>query len=206
MEGKGEGKGWLAVAVLVLALGGLADLLPNRFPAENDLQAGSERIGWGEALDADALARDIYLRVNDERAARGLPPLVWHEDLAAIARGWSEEMLTTGYRHSPASRRVHPDFVGVGENILMGPRDAGEAHVSWMESDGHRDNLLHAGYTAIGIGVVCRNDGHLWATQLLGVPAGVVVPHPPGTAVEPLVRRDPGPACPPRPWWQAWRS
>jgi uncharacterized protein YkwD len=201
-----EGKGWLAIAVLVVVLGGLEDLLPGRFPAATDLQTGSEQIGWGDAHDADALARDIYERVNDERAARGLSPLVWHEGLAAIARGWSEEMLASGYRHSPASRRVHPDFVGVGENILMGPRDAGEAHVSWMESDGHRDNLLHGGYTAIGIGVVCRNDGHLWATQLLGVPAGGGVPRPPDSSVEPVVRRDPGPPCPPRPWWQAWRS
>lgn len=200
-----EGKGWLAIAVLVLALGGLADLLPDRFPPGIDLQESSEQIGWGEALDADALARDIHRRVNDERASRGLPPLVWDEGLAVLARGWTEEMLTSGYRHSPVSRRVHPDFVGVGENILMGARDAGEAHVSWMESQGHRDNLLHGGYTAIGVGVVCRNDGHLWATQLLGVPAGVVVPHRPGTTVEPIVRRDPGPACP-RPWWQAWRS
>jgi hypothetical protein len=201
-----EGKGWLAIAVLVLALGGLADLLPERFPAGSDLQDGSERIGWGEALDADPLARDIHLRVNDERAARGLPPLEWHEGLATLAREWTEEMLASGYRHSPSSRRVHPDFVGVGENILMGPRDAGEAHVSWMASDGHRDNLLHGGYTAIGVGVVCRNDGHLWATQLLGVPPGVVVPLQPGTTVEPVVRGEPGPACPPRPWWQAWRS
>jgi hypothetical protein len=201
-----EGKGWLAIAVLVLALGGLAELVPGRFPAATDLETGSERIGWGEALDTDPLARDIHRRVNDERAARGLLPLAWDEGLAALARDWSEEMLVTGYRHSPDARRVHPDFVGVGENIVMGPRDAAEAHVSWMESDGHRDNLLHAGYTAIGIGVVCRNDGHLWATQLLGVPVGLVVPYQPGTAVEPIVRRDPGPACPPRRWWRAWRS
>jgi hypothetical protein len=201
-----EGKGWLAIAVLVLALGGLAELVPGPFPAAAGLEDDSERIGWAQALDADALARDIHLRVNDERAARGLPPLSWDEGLAALARAWSEEMLATGYRHSPEARRVHPDFVGIGENIVMGPRDAGEAHVSWMESDGHRDNLLYPGYTAIGIGVVCRNDGHLWATQLLGVPAGVAVPHQPGSAVEPIVRRDAGPACPPRPWWQAWRS
>jgi hypothetical protein len=40
-----EGKGWLAIAVLVLALGGLAELVPGRFPAATDLETGSERIG-----------------------------------------------------------------------------------------------------------------------------------------------------------------
>jgi hypothetical protein len=201
-----DGRSWLKVAVLVLVLGVLADVVPGLFPgaAAGDLDHGSERIGWGDPLEAEPIARDIHVRVNDERAARGLPPVVWHEGLAALARDWSEEMISTGYRHSPESWRIHPDFVGIGENIFMGPRDAAEAHVGWMESDGHRDNLLHAGYTAIGIGVVCRNDGHLWATQLLGVPAGVAAPPTSGTAVEPIVRRDDGPRCP-RQGWLPWR-
>ena len=51
-------------------------------------------------MDADVVARDVYVRVNDERRARGLLPLEWHEGLADIARRWSEEMIATTYEHS----------------------------------------------------------------------------------------------------------
>jgi hypothetical protein len=64
-----------------------------------------------------------------------------------------------------------------------------------MRSDGHRANILRPGYTAMGIGVVCRNDGTMWATQIFGVPQGSFDDDTP-TPVEPIVRDDPGPACP----------
>lgn len=106
-------------------------------------------------------------------------------------------MIATGYRHSTPEFRAHPDFLGTGENISMGPVDAREAHVGWMRSDGHRDNLLTPGYRAVGIGIVCRNDGHMWATQIFGLPPGSMA-DPPGapTPVDPIVRDDRGPACP----------
>lgn len=70
------------------------------------------------------------------------------------------------YGHSPPEFRALPEFVGTGENILMGYRGAQDAHVGWMRSDGHRTNILNVDYDAVGIGVVCRNDGSMWATQI----------------------------------------
>jgi hypothetical protein len=169
-------------------------LLP--LDAERVLEAGSERIGWADPLEADELARDIHARVNDERVERGLPPLVWHEGLAQLARAWSEEMIRSGYRHSTSEFRAHPDFVGTGENIFMGPQSVHEAHVGWMLSDGHRENILSPQYSAVGIGIVCRNDGHMWATQIFGAPTGAAPPAVATPEVEPIVRRDPGPSCP----------
>jgi len=156
------------------------------------LEQDSERIGWGAASEGSDIARDIYERVNDERIERGLSPLAWHPGLADIARRWSEEMLSSGYRHSTAEFRAHPDFAGSGENIFMGPTDATEAHVGWMESDGHRANILHPDFTDIGIGIVCRNDGRIWATQVFGVRHGVQMSEPPLPPVEPIVRDDRG--------------
>lgn len=160
------------------------------------LERGSHAIGWAPASEADWLAREIFGRVNDERRERGLLALEWHEGLAELAREWSEEMIATGYRHSTESFRVHPDFAGIGENILMGHIDSREAHVGWMESEGHRQNILTAEYSAIGIGVVCRNDGRIWATQMFGLPRGV---SPAGSRavppLEPIVRRDHGASC-----------
>lgn len=184
------------VAVVVLCLGGIDWMLTAIFPPEpHDLESESARIGWSDAIDSDFLARDIFVRVNDERAARGIAPLVWDDDLADIARRWSETMIATTYEHSPEAFRAHPAYHGTGENIYMGPRSADEGHVGWMRSAGHRDNILYAGYTAVGIGVVCRNDGHMWATQIFGVPVGSYPDPRPETSEAPIVRDDAGPVC-----------
>jgi uncharacterized protein YkwD len=197
--------GLLVVATLVFAqlvTTGLAVATP---PVAVGLEEGSEEIGWRPATETDDLARDIFDRVNEERAARQLHRLRWDEGLADLARRWSEEMIATGYRHSEPEFRRHPAFAGTGENIYMGPRDTGEGHVGWMESAGHRDNLLLPQFTAIGIGVVCRNDGHMWATQILGFPHGAT-PTPWSWPEEPIVRRDEGLPCPTedRGWWPPW--
>jgi uncharacterized protein YkwD len=201
--GLGVIKRYVLPAAALVALLAVAEILPALLgePATVDLEHGSHRIGWSPASESSDLAYDIYLRVNDERLAGGLPPLTWHEGLASIAARWSEEMIATGYRHSTPEFRAHPDFAGTGENIFMGPTDAMEAHVGWMRSDGHRDNLLSPGYTAVGIGVVCRNDGHMWATQIFGLPHGSSGGPSAATPREPIVRVDEGPACPSSTGW-----
>lgn len=189
----------LILAVVLLA----AQLVPSLVASEpteeesiEELESSSMGIGWTPATESHRLAEDIEQRVNEERIARGLRPLVWHDGLAELAREWSEEMIATGYRHSPDSFRELSDLHGIGENILMGPLDTGEAHVGWMESDGHRQNILTPEYTAIGIGVVCRKDGRIWATQMFGMPLDVYLNGEPSLPpAEPIVREDPGLSC-----------
>jgi hypothetical protein len=190
------------IALVLLCLGGADWLLSKALPPSHaDLEWNSAQIGWTSAMESDPLARDIYMRVNDERAARGLAPLLWDEELADRARRWSETMIEERYGHSTAEFRAHPAYAGTGENIYMSPRDAAEAHVGWMLSDGHRDNILYPGYTAIGIGVVCRNDGRMWATQIFGIPVGTSPDPPAPTTEQPIVRTDDGPACASRRSW-----
>lgn len=188
------------VVLLILVIG--YQFLPEVLPGQQFAPSGQEsaRIGWIDPLETNDLALDIYQRVNDERAARGLPPLAWHEGLADIGRRWSVEMIATGeYVHSSPAFRAHPQFLGTGENIHMGPLGATEAHVDWMESEGHRLSILQSDYDAIGIGVVCRNDGHLWATQIFGVSQAPTTPPPVvDTGPSPIVRDDRGPMCPDR--------
>lgn len=184
-----------AIAIVVLAQY-LPALAQRTAMTSAEVEAQSARIGWTSAAASHHLAADIAERVNEERVSRGLAPLQWHQDLAVMAQTWSEEMLATGYRHSSAEYRQHPELHGIGENILMGFTDSGEAHLAWMESDGHRQNLLLPEYTHIGIGVVCRNDGLIWATQLLGMPNTVYPAGP--LEVPPLdtvVRPDRGIKC-----------
>ena len=141
------------VSILVLAtvLVGY-HLLFRIFPApSNDLEFQSQRIGWSDAIEADAIAHDVYVRVNDERRARGLPPLVWHDGLAFLARRWSEEMIANRFDHSPPEFRQHLDFFGTGENIAMGRIAAAEDQLRVMSAAERSlvDDRLHVGEHAL---------------------------------------------------------
>ncbi|MGY1834501.1 CAP domain-containing protein [Blastococcus sp. SYSU DS0510] len=154
---------------------------------------------------AARMARDVFDRVNDERAARDLPPLEWDEGLATVARAWSEEMAGAGgISHQDLGevlgRNELEGFTGVGENVFTasGPVSAGTAHVGWMRSDGHRVNVLNPGWNRIGIGFFCAPDGSVWATQQFGRTAGADRPEvsdetPPE---QPIARpEEDGPSC-----------
>lgn len=189
----------VAGALLVFVWGGAQALVEFLgAPITVDLEAGSSKIGWRPATEFDDIARDIFARVNDERTARRLPALAWDDGLADRSRRWSETMIAERYEHSAEEFRAHPAFAGTGENIFMGPLDAAEAHVGWMLSDGHRANVLHPSFTAMGVGVVCRNDGRMWATQIFGVPHDSPMVETTDPPAEPITRRDDGPACPVR--------
>jgi uncharacterized protein YkwD len=126
-----------------------------------------------------AIARDLFERANDERRARDLEPVEWDEQLTELAEEWSREMADIGLQHRELDVELIRDrldgFVGVGENIFSatGPVPAGQAHVGWMESDGHRANLLAPQWDRLGIGVHCAADGAVYATQNFGRTAPV---------------------------------
>ncbi len=194
----------VSAVVLIVALVAVAQVLASRYGgpiARSDLTAEewvaeSLQIGWSPATASAELAADLFERVNDERIARGLPPLAWDQRLAGLAREWSEEMISSGFEHSPASFRDHPGFAGIGENIAMGHTNTSQMHTSWMESEGHRVNILEPGFTAIGIGLVCRNDGLMWATQMFGAPdAGPFQQERHVPPLEPIIRSDQGLRC-----------
>lgn len=137
------------------------------------------------------IAADLMTRINDERSARGLHPLLWDPTLAQRASSWSDVMSRTNLHHSD----LHPlltRFVAVAENIGTGPRGtrSGALHLAWMRSDSHRHDLLAPNVDRIGIGVVCSPDGTVWATQeFASTQSGDFGPLP---RAEPVARPDPG--------------
>ena len=132
---------------------------------------GKGRCGGTRAQRA---ARDIFLRANAERVARGIRPLEWDDKLADHASDWSAEMARTGFRHSDLTPLISgspPRFIMVGENIAWGRGEgvtSDTMHSMWMRSDGHRTNMLAPGFEALGVGVACGADGSMWATQSFG--------------------------------------
>jgi len=126
----------------------------------------------------------ILASVNASRAAAGRPALSLRADLSAVALRWSHRMAASGtLAHNPNLTRQVSGFRWVGENVGYGP-DWHAVQVAFMNSPGHRSNILDRDYTQIGIGVV-RNGSRVWITQVFRRPSGA-------TAAKPRPRRSGG--------------
>jgi hypothetical protein len=143
------------------------------------------------------MSKDLHTRTNAERAARGLPGLAWDANLAAYAANWAKVMSTRGLVHSNIGTLLGP-FNYIGENIAIGgPKSpSGQMHVAWMNSAGHRSNILAKGYTAMGAGVFCGADG-TYLVEVFGRASAAGSPPAPGGTppLNPIARPDMGIAC-----------
>ena len=141
------------------------------------------------------MATDLFARLNAERAARNLAPLSWDPTLANYASAWSANMATEGFRHSAIGNLLGP-YNYVGENIAAGTGGTlvGALHYAWMQSAGHRANILSPGFSRVGVGVVCSANGSIWLTEDFGHASSEGPAHPSsGTPpVDPIVRPDSG--------------
>lgn len=117
----------------------------------------------------------VVQRVNQERAKYGLRPLTANWELARVARVKSQDMRDRRYfsHQSPTYgspfemiRAFGITFVAAGENIAAGQPSPQAVMNSWMNSPGHRQNILNANYTEIGVGYAKGGAyGHYW-TQI----------------------------------------
>lgn len=121
------------------------------------------------ALSDPARVRSEVLdRANAERAAAGLPPLVLDSRLNDAAQRHAEDMLLRSYYSHSSPEGSSPGVrvrksgytpLRVGENIARGALSVNEVMDNWMASREHRKNLLHPGFTDLGVGVaVGRNS------------------------------------------------
>lgn len=135
---------------------------------------------WASPLTADGLARtaaDVVALTNRERAAAGLRPLAVDPHLTTAAQAHCADMAARRfYSHtSPeggepwdraaaagSSRRT------IGENIACGQRSAAEVVEGWMNSPGHRANILKPAFTHIGAGYAGGGPAGTYWTQLFG--------------------------------------
>jgi uncharacterized protein YkwD len=115
-------------------------------------------------------AQELYYHVNSERAAHGLGPLGWNDQLGGLAQNWSNQMAASGsMSHQDLGAILNSpgygQFSGIGENVITGGcgMSAGQMHQAWMSSALHRANIL-GNFNAIGIGIAC-NGGTLYATE-----------------------------------------
>lgn len=132
---------------------------------------------------------------NAERASRGIHSLVRDEALTTYARDWSFEMEAKVFSHSDLS--VPGDWRGIGENIGWSQGSGSgctNLHNGFMNSDGHRANILRPAYDRVGIGVVydTASNGIIWVTVVFGDSDGST--GPPATAISAVPAPPSGPS------------
>ncbi|MET8993073.1 CAP domain-containing protein [Nonomuraea wenchangensis] len=121
-----------------------------------------------------AVENEVVRLTNAERAKGGCGPLTHDPRLRRAAFGHSADMAKNDYfEHDSQDGRDMGDriratgFTGSAwaENIAMGQRTAAEVVKGWMNSDGHRRNIMNCAYTHIGVGAAKDGQGRLYWTQ-----------------------------------------
>lgn len=112
------------------------------------------------ALDLHPVDARVIERTNSQRARHGLPPLSVDPRLVSSARRHAAWMTN--------SRSLAHTSLPVGENIAMGQSSSAEVINAWMNSSGHRANILNPGYTRIGVAAFATPNGTIyWCQQFL---------------------------------------
>ena len=120
----------------------------------------------------EAMADRVIELVNQERTSRGLQPLLKHDGLMVAAAARARE-LSQRYSHTRPDGsecftilwHLGIDYGYAGENIAMGQRTPEIVMNDWMNSSGHRANILSENFDYIGVGYTMV-DGHPYWVQL----------------------------------------
>lgn len=126
------------------------------------------------ATEVSDIEKEVARLVNIERQKYGLKDLTLDAPLSAAARLKSQDMVDKNYfsHQSPTYgspfdmlRKLNISYQTAGENIAMGQRTATEVVNAWMNSSGHRANILSQNYGKIGVGYATKNGTPYW-TQI----------------------------------------
>ena len=145
-----------------------ADLLRDQFPA------------CAEPFNAAAWRNEILRLVNVERNSRGLPGVRRNTTLEAQATNYACELIqydyfdhvnpVTGSTLSDRTDELGYDFLVVGENLAAGQTTPQQAFNDWMQSEGHRDNILDERFTELGVAARTGGRFNFYWIQVFGRP------------------------------------
>lgn len=118
-------------------------------------------------------------QVNNERSARGIAPVGYDARLATAAQKHSayqasiNTMTHAGPGNNTGGQRITAEGFAWrtwGENVAYGYKDCAAVMKGWMNSSGHRKNILNSAFTRIGVGVARAANGTLYWTMDLATP------------------------------------
>lgn len=187
MVGRVSGRGWLRLGASTLAgalLLALAALSVGAAPASEGADETLPALPLPDptARARSILAEDVVRLTNAARAKEGLAPLQPNESLMQAAQTYAQ-VLASGecFAHdcppvpSQRDRIARAGYGGwkrIGENIAAGDRTAEDTVAGWLESPGHRANILKAEIREIGVGVA-TGDGQyrIYWVQVFATPS-----------------------------------
>ena len=123
----------------------------------------------------NAYEKEVIRLINEIRVKYGLNPLSTNTKLSQVARLKSQDMQAKGYfsHTSPTygspfemMKKFGVTYRYAGENIAYGQRTPQQVVDAWMNSSGHRANILNANFTQIGMGYVAT--GNYWTQMFIG--------------------------------------
>lgn len=122
-----------------------------------------------------AYEQEVVRLVNVERSKQGLKSLESDWQLSRVARYKSQDMKDKGYFSHTSPTYGSPfdmmknfgiSYRIAGENIAKGQKTPSEVVNAWMNSSGHRANILNKSFAKIGVGYV--SNGHYWTQMFIG--------------------------------------
>ncbi|WP_203248864.1 CAP domain-containing protein [Sporosarcina beigongshangi] len=147
---------------------------PTPAPEKPTEVAPSTPVETPQDASISAIEKAVLDLTNAERQKAGLKPLQTDKNLMTSARQKSADMASKKYFSHTSPTYGSPfdqmkangvTYKAAAENIAMGQRTAEEVVKGWMESPGHRQNILTPGYTHIGIGF--DKNGNYWTQQFI---------------------------------------
>lgn len=121
-----------------------------------------------------SIEMEVVELVNIERQKSGLAPLTHSNELSRVAKAKSQDMANNNYfsHNSPTygdpfamMRSFGIQYKTAGENIAKGYSSAQSVVRGWMNSSGHRENILNPSFGKIGVGYINANGSTYW-TQM----------------------------------------
>jgi uncharacterized protein YkwD len=163
----------------------IAALLPGQTPMAGTVSSHAMVVDLNvsNSQGLRAKANELFAMGNQARVAQGLAPLTWDPALASAALKHCMRMADGGpishqysdeLELSQRAGQAGAHFSLIEENIAMGYNSA-QIHNAWMNSPGHRDNLLNREVDRVGVAVVARGSA-LYAVVDFGHAVAVLTP------------------------------
>ena len=149
------------------------DIPDNNQPGDDIEAPDNNQPGNDTETPAFSYAEQVVKLVNEERAKVGAGALTLDKEIEAAALARAKEIETSfshtrpdGRNFSTALTDAGITFRSSGENIAWGQRSPEEVVKAWMNSEGHRANILNTNFTKIGVGYYQNGAGRNYWSQL----------------------------------------
>ena len=144
-------------------------------PSTNPEQKPESTPEQKPSTDFSSYQQQVLDLVNAERTKRGISALTLDSNLSSVATKKSQDMVNKNYFDHTSPTYGSPfdmmkqfgiSYRTAGENIAKGQKTPQEVVTAWMNSEGHRKNILNPNFTNLGVGIAKDSNGTTYWTQM----------------------------------------